>query len=539
MARMRIRRDERRRLSIALQTSLSIHAVLLSLTFGDAGLGVPKLRFPWQERRVAVPELHVRIVPPRPKDEGQAAAPIAEPLPQASSEQDRAVRPSVPSVPRQRATDGIGHEARPAAQAAPDADDALVADAKAPAIADPVEEPAAASTSEPDVMAVDRSDEPTFVVPPAPPEPIVEAARLEAERQEAARQAADREEAARQDAARQESARAEAARLETERHEAARQSAVREEAARQDAARQDAARAEAARLEAEREEGARQAAVREEAARQEAARQDAARAEAARLEAERQEAARLAAAREEAARQESARQESARQESTRQESTRQESARQDAARQEAARAEAARVEAERQEAARQAAAREEAARQEASRQVAPKQEAARARAEDDEAREARRRALGRQLDEEAARREAASTPMPPSDGRPYSLSNRRRARLLGRTDPNAALVQYAEAWARKVQFNMTFDMVREAAKRPHVSPVVTVALRRDGSVESITFLVSSGEPEIDEAVRRIVESQTPYQPFPPALASEFDVIEIRRTWHFDTAVRLQ
>ena len=524
MARMRIRRDERRRLSIALQTSLSIHAVLLSLTFGDAGLGVPKLRFPWQERRVAVPELHVRIVPPRPKDEGQAAGPIAEPLPQASSEQDRAVRPSVPSVPRQRATDGIGHEARPAAQAAPDADDALVADAKAPAIADPVEEPAAASTSEPDVMAVDRSDEPTFVVPPAPPEPIVEAARLEAERQEAARQAADREEAARQDAARQESARAEAARLETERHEAARQSAVREEAARQDAARQDAARAEAARLEAEREEGARQAAVREEAARQEAARQDAARAEAARLEAERQEAARLAAAREEAARQES---------------TRQESARQDAARQEAARAEAARVEAERQEAARQAAAREEAARQEASRQVAPKQEAARARAEDDEAREARRRALGRQLDEEAARREAASTPMPPSDGRPYSLSNRRRARLLGRTDPNAALVQYAEAWARKVQFNMTFDMVREAAKRPHVSPVVTVALRRDGSVESITFLVSSGEPEIDEAVRRIVESQTPYQPFPPALASEFDVIEIRRTWHFDTAVRLQ
>ncbi len=97
---------------------------------------------------------------------------------------------------------------------------------------------------------------------------------------------------------------------------------------------------------------------------------------------------------------------------------------------------------------------------------------------------------------------------------------------------------YAEAWARKVQLNMTFDMVREAASRPHVSPVVTVAIRRDGSVESVTFVLSSGEPEIDEAVRRIVESQTPYQAFPPALASDFDVIEIRRTWHFDTAVRL-
>jgi hypothetical protein len=44
--------------------------------------------------------------------------------------------------------------------------------------------------------------------------------------------------------------------------------------------------------------------------------------------------------------------------------------------------------------------------------------------------------------------------------------------------------------------------------------------------------------DIDEAVRRIVESQLPYQAFPPALAREYDVIEIRRTWHFDVAVRL-
>ena len=68
--------------------------------------------------------------------------------------------------------------------------------------------------------------------------------------------------------------------------------------------------------------------------------------------------------------------------------------------------------------------------------------------------------------------------------------------------------------------------------------MVTVAIRSDGSVESVTFVVSSGVAEIDEAVRRIVESQRPYPPFPPGLAREFDVIEIRRTWHFDVAVRL-
>jgi hypothetical protein len=37
----------------------------------------------------------------------------------------------------------------------------------------------------------------------------------------------------------------------------------------------------------------------------------------------------------------------------------------------------------------------------------------------------------------------------------------------------------------------------------------------------------------------IVEGQKPYEAFPPALAREYDVVEIRRTWHFDTAIRLQ
>jgi len=39
-------------------------------------------------------------------------------------------------------------------------------------------------------------------------------------------------------------------------------------------------------------------------------------------------------------------------------------------------------------------------------------------------------------------------------------------------------------------------------------------------------------------VRRVVQSQLPYAAFPPALQREYDVIEIRRTWHFDTAIRL-
>ncbi|PKO33364.1 MAG: hypothetical protein CVU34_13890 [Betaproteobacteria bacterium HGW-Betaproteobacteria-7] len=142
--------------------------------------------------------------------------------------------------------------------------------------------------------------------------------------------------------------------------------------------------------------------------------------------------------------------------------------------------------------------------------------------------------MGRQLDEEAARRaeEQATRERSPS------ASSFRRARLFGRTDPNAQLVLYAEAWTRKIHFNTPFDTVRELVKQPHTQPIVTVAIRRDGSVESVTIVRSSGLPALDDAIRRIVHSQTPYLPFQPALAREFDVIEIRRTWHFDSAIRL-
>jgi TonB family protein len=86
--------------------------------------------------------------------------------------------------------------------------------------------------------------------------------------------------------------------------------------------------------------------------------------------------------------------------------------------------------------------------------------------------------------------------------------------------------------------NTTLDMVKEAAKEPHTDPLVTVAIRSDGSVESVTFVQSSRVPALDEAVRRIVDMQKPYVAFPPALARQYDVIEIRRTWHFDVTVRL-
>lgn len=476
----------------ALVLSLLVHGLLLSLTFGGEGFGLPGLALPWQDRRAEVPDLRVVLLQPPPAPPEPAVAPpeAAPALPRA----DTATTDEPPPPP--------------------------------PALAAPA---ALAPTA---LIAVDKAADPRWTVPAALPASAPVVAAFEA----ASSPLADRSELSRLRLARD-------------------PALTRETPSRSDELAQlDRARGEAQQLtqqvvqqqldrlaEAERQAAAQRDAERVAAERREAERQAAARAEAARLEAERAEAARRLAEQQAAARREAAQQEAARQEAARQETLRQEAARQQAAQAEAARQAAARQEAARQDAARQEAARQEAARQEAARDAA-REAAARAQAAQlaeakaaEAAREARLRAIGQQLNEEAAKRDAARQA---ASNLPSSWSSARRGRLFGRTDANAEMVLYAEAWARKIQLNPTMDAIRDLLRQPHTDPLVTVAIRADGTVESISFTRSSGVPAIDDAVRRIIEGQANYPAFPPALAREYDVIEIRRTWHFDSAIRL-
>ncbi|RZA36562.1 MAG: TonB family protein [Lysobacteraceae bacterium] len=301
-------------------------------------------------------------------------------------------------------------------------------------------------------------------------------------------------------------------------HEAAQLEQLRQEALRAE----QAARREAARVEAEQQEAARQDSLRQEQARQEQARQEQARLEQAKLEQARQEQAKLEQAKQEQAKLEQARQEQARLEQTKLEQAKLEQAKLEQAKLEQAKLEQAKLEQARQEQARQEPARQEEAKKELAR---------RERAEQDAKREERLRAIGRQLDQESAERDRAN--------RAPAAGVLRRGWLFGRADPNVELVQYAQAMGRKIELNMTYDIVRDAVKGRHVSPVVTVAVRADGSVEKVSFVTSSGVPALDEAVRKVIASQAPYGAFPPALARQYDVIEIRRTWIFDVAIRLE
>lgn len=59
-----------------------------------------------------------------------------------------------------------------------------------------------------------------------------------------------------------------------------------------------------------------------------------------------------------------------------------------------------------------------------------------------------------------------------------------------------------------------------------------VVIRKDGSLEEVRVLKSSGYAVLDEAALKIVRMAAPYSPFPPELAATTDKLEIVRTWQF-------
>jgi len=95
---------------------------------------------------------------------------------------------------------------------------------------------------------------------------------------------------------------------------------------------------------------------------------------------------------------------------------------------------------------------------------------------------------------------------------------------------------YMNAWVSKVErvgnMNYPTDL---RSKKLHGDLVLTVGIARNGSVESIDLMRSSGVPEIDRAAIEIVRLAAPYAPLPDNIADHVDVLHITRTWRFESA----
>jgi protein TonB len=93
--------------------------------------------------------------------------------------------------------------------------------------------------------------------------------------------------------------------------------------------------------------------------------------------------------------------------------------------------------------------------------------------------------------------------------------------------------QYLHDWETKVAGvgNRNYP---EAATKPGFSATLTmdVGIDIDGNIDSIRITHSSGNPELDEAAKKIVRMSAPFPPLPQALRDELDILKITRVWKF-------
>lgn len=545
---------DRSRFVWAVSASLLLHAFLLVIHLDSAGVGIPGLDLPWKQRRLQAQYFNIVLAPP-------PAGRVPEPVLHTERHHQAVVHPMPLRPPTRPLVREVGESAgdtstitlRPesVSQESP----VLQPQAGTPASAASEVTARSAATK---ILVQEAPSRETFIVPP--PEAsdeksvsaVEEAARQDAlarERQEAEKRAIALAEARRErEMQEQETLRQEALKQAKEAEERKREQEIEHQrrlAAEAEVARQaeeterraaELAASEKAR-EAQRQEALRQARETEERKRAqelEEQRRLSAEAEARRLAQEAEARRRVQEAELKAA--ELAAAERAR-ELQRQEALRQ--AQEAEERKRATELEEQRrlaAEAEARKMAQEAEARKRAQEAEAQRVAA---EAARQQAEAARAAEeaARQQALAREAQRQEALRQARAAEV--RQAAPDAISGgSRRKTLIGRHEQDMDVVIFAEIWRRNVGMRAPFEVLEKAKTGPYENPVVTVALRSDGSVERVTITRSSGVADIDNAIRQIVMMLAPYNRFPREIAAEYDVIEIPSVWSFNRALRL-
>ena len=109
-----------------------------------------------------------------------------------------------------------------------------------------------------------------------------------------------------------------------------------------------------------------------------------------------------------------------------------------------------------------------------------------------------------------------------------------RRRFISASTREYEFASYMNAWVSKVERvgNMNYPSELRQ-KKLHGDLVLTVGIRKNGTIESIDIMRSSGIKEIDQAAVRIVRVCAPYAPLPDNITDKVDILHITRTWRFE------
>lgn len=94
-------------------------------------------------------------------------------------------------------------------------------------------------------------------------------------------------------------------------------------------------------------------------------------------------------------------------------------------------------------------------------------------------------------------------------------------------------ILYLDNWRKKVEAVGNLNYPAEAsAKGIYGNLRLLVSINADGSIANVRILNSSGHRILDQSAIRIVHLAAPFEPFPPDMKQEIDILDIIRTWQF-------
>ncbi|HET8899796.1 MAG TPA: energy transducer TonB [Rhodanobacteraceae bacterium] len=113
-----------------------------------------------------------------------------------------------------------------------------------------------------------------------------------------------------------------------------------------------------------------------------------------------------------------------------------------------------------------------------------------------------------------------------------AYAKRPKTKFLSANTREYAYAAYMSAWVARVQRIGNLNYPDEARQRGlHGQLILTVVLRRDGSIKHVEVIQSSGHKLLDAAAMRIVRQAGPF-PAIPQSAGDYDEFNITRTWQF-------
>jgi len=111
-------------------------------------------------------------------------------------------------------------------------------------------------------------------------------------------------------------------------------------------------------------------------------------------------------------------------------------------------------------------------------------------------------------------------------------AKRPKRKFVSASTKEYAYANYLRAWVDRAERVGNLNYPDEARRRRLAGQlVISVAVRRDGSVEQTHIIQSSGVPLLDSTALRIVQLSAPFPPLPDT-GEAIDVLHVTRTWQF-------